>query len=138
VTFVLDTGPLVAALNQQDPDHKNCADLLAGGEDILLPSSILPEADYWLVRLAGVGVWADFVHDVADGAYRLIHPDQNDIERAAELQITYADLRLGYVDASIVAMCEHRGETRVATLDRRHFSVVRPRHCRYLTLLPGT
>lgn len=32
------------------------------------------------------------------------------------------------VDAAVIAVCERLGETKVATLDRRHFSVVRPRH----------
>ena len=43
----------------------------------------------------------------------------------------------GVVDVSIIAKCETLGETKVATLDRRHFSVVRPRHCDALTLLPA-
>jgi hypothetical protein len=55
--------------------------------------------------------------------------------RAAQLDVQYADLGLGFVDASVIATCETLGETKVATLDRRH--VVRPRHCDALTLLPG-
>jgi predicted nucleic acid-binding protein len=41
------------------------------------------------------------------------------------------------VDASVIALCERLGETSVATLDHRHFTVVRPRHCPRLTLLPS-
>jgi hypothetical protein len=36
----------------------------------------------------------------------------------------------------VIATCESLGETKVATLDRRHFAAVRPRHCEALTLLP--
>jgi predicted nucleic acid-binding protein len=136
VTLVLDTGPIVAALNGQDPDHHRCADLLAGGQDLLIPSPVLVEVDYWLIKLAGAKVWREFVADINRGAYRVAHPTDADLARAAELEQTYEDLDLGLVDACTVALCERLGETAVATLDQRHFSVVRPRHCTHLTLLP--
>lgn len=136
MTLVLDTGPIVAALNRHDPDHKRCAELLDEADDRLIPSPVLVEVDYWLVKLAGPKVWSDFIADIADGAYRVVHPTDADLTRAAELETEYSDLDLGFVDASIVATCERLDETTVATLDRRHFSVVRPRHCSHLTLLP--
>jgi hypothetical protein len=37
---------------------------------------------------------------------------------------------------SIVATAERLGEANVATLDRRHFTVVRPAHVEAFTLLP--
>jgi uncharacterized protein len=136
MTLVLDTGPIVAALNAQDPDHKRCATLLAGTDDLLIPSPVLVEVDYWLVKLGGVEVWKNFVADIVRGAYRVTHPADADLARAAELEADYHDLDLGLVDASTIALCERLGETKVATLDRRHFSVVRPRHCSHLALLP--
>jgi uncharacterized protein len=48
----------------------------------------------------------------------------------------YADLPLGTSDASAVALAERLDITEVATLDRRHFTMVRPRHAPTLTLLP--
>ncbi|HLM85112.1 MAG TPA: PIN domain-containing protein [Solirubrobacteraceae bacterium] len=137
MTLILDTGPIVAALNEQDPDHQRCAALLAGAQDLLIPSPVLVEVDYWLVKLAGPKVWSDFVADISRGAYRVAHPTDSDLTRAAELESTYADLDLGLVDACTIALCERLGETSVATLDQRHFSVVRPRHCTHLTLLPA-
>lgn len=137
MALILDTGPIVAAVNGGDPNHRRCATVLAGGEDFVVPSPILVEVDYWLVKLVGPQAWADFVDDVLTGAYRVIHPSEADLARAAELELAYADLRLGFVDAAVIALCERLGETRLATLDHRHFSVVRPRHCQHLTLLPG-
>jgi predicted nucleic acid-binding protein len=136
VTLILDTGPIVAALNEQDPDHRRCADLLAEAEDLLVPSPVLVEVDYWLVKLGGVNVWSDFVADITRGAYLIAHPTDVDLARAAELEQTYEDLDLGLVDACTITLCERFGETKIATLDRRHFSVVQPRHCSHLTLLP--
>lgn len=54
----------------------------------------------------------------------------------AELIETYADLRLGTVDASVIATAERLGAATIATLDRRHFSVVRPNHVRSFGLVP--
>ncbi|RCG31862.1 hypothetical protein DQ384_07825 [Sphaerisporangium album] len=50
----------------------------------------------------------------------------------------YAGLLLGAVDASVIAVAERLGITEVATLDRRHFTVVRPWHTTALVLLPET
>jgi uncharacterized protein len=136
VTLILDTGPIVAALNEGDPDHRRCADLLAEAGDLLLPSPVLVEVDYWLVKLGGVKVWSDFVADIIQGVYRIAHPTDADLVRAADLEQTHAGLDLGVVDACTIALCERLNETKVATLDQRHFSVVRPSHCSHLTLLP--
>jgi predicted nucleic acid-binding protein len=127
---------VVAALNGADPDHDRCAAMIAGNDDLVIPGAALVEIDYWLVKLGGVQVWVDFAADIERGAYRVIHPDAADLARAVELEQTYDDLGLGLVDASIVALCERLGEDKVATLDRRHFTVVRPRHCSHLALLP--
>jgi hypothetical protein len=42
----------------------------------------------------------------------------------------------GIDDAAVIAICERLDETKVATLDPRHFSVVRPNHCAALQILP--
>jgi uncharacterized protein len=57
--------------------------------------------------------------------------------RIAELVGVYRDLPLGTVDASVIALCERLESRQVATLDRRHFTVVRPRHVDALDLLPA-
>lgn len=55
----------------------------------------------------------------------------------ADLVETYADLPLGAADASVIAVAERLGVHQVATLDHRHFTVVRPRHVAALELLPA-
>lgn len=54
----------------------------------------------------------------------------------AELVDEYADLPLGGTDASVIALAERLDTATVITLDRRHFTVVRPRHREVLDLLP--
>jgi predicted nucleic acid-binding protein len=64
------------------------------------------------------------------------HVSAGDWLRIAELVATYRDLPLGTVDASVVAAAERRGTHTIATIDRRHFSVVRPAHTPAFDLVP--
>jgi len=47
-----------------------------------------------------------------------------------------SDADIGFVDAAVLAVTERLGEPKLATLDRRHFSTLRPRHVDALILLP--
>lgn len=135
--LVLDTGPVLALLDAGDPDHEHCVALVERlKEDLIVPSTVLVEVDYWVLKLLGHDAWAVFVEDLARGAYRLEQLTLADLRRSAELEGTYADLDLGLVDASVIALCERLDEPKVATLDRRDFAIVRPRHCEALELLP--
>lgn len=137
MSLVLDTGPLLAALDAADPDHDSCAELLrATTEDLIVPALVLAELDYWCHERLGVDAWLVFLDDLLEGAYRPEQPILRDLRRCRELQAEYADLRLGVVDASVIALLERLGEPKVATLDHRHFAVVRPVHTHALRLLP--
>jgi predicted nucleic acid-binding protein len=138
MALVLDTGPILAALDADDPAHASCAALLDGtDEPLVVVAPTLVEVDYWIRKRLQPEVWSIFVEDIGRGAYRLEHLTGEDLKRVAELQADYEDLDLGMVDAAVIAVCEKLGESKVATLDRRHFGVVRPRHCERLRLLPG-
>lgn len=137
MALVLDTGPLLAALDAADPDHARCAALLADArEDLTIPTLVLAELDYWCQRRLGAEIWLAFVDDLLAGAYRAECPTPADIARCREIQSEYADHNLGVVDASVLALLERLGESRLATLDHRHFAMVRPRHTKALELLP--
>ena len=138
MALVLDTGPIVALLDASDPEHERCRRMVADlGEDLVVPAPVLVEVDYWLTKLFGAEPWQTFVEDIARGAYRPYHLDERDFVRAAELERAYGSLGLALVDAAVIVACEQLGETKVATLDRRDFSVVQPRHCERLELLPA-
>lgn len=135
--MICDTGPILAALDAADPDHDRCARLLLDTEaDLVVPTLVLAEVDYWCHERLSVAAWLAFLDDLLAGVYRHEPPTPTDLERCRALQQQYDDLGLGVVDASVVALAERFEETTVATLDHRHFSVVRPRHAQALTLLP--
>jgi uncharacterized protein len=135
--ILVDTGVVVAMSNRRDHDHGRCTELLTTTlEPLVLPEPLLVEIGYMLGSRAGARAEADFLRDVADGLYVVESMALIDLARAADLVEKYADLPLGTADACVVALAERLGVTRVATLDTRHFSVVRPRHIPAFTLLP--
>lgn len=137
MSLVLDTSVVIALLARDDPHHTRCVTAVERlREDLVLPLLTLVEIDYWLRRAGAVEAWLRLTAEIEAGSYRLHTPSPAELARAAALEAEYAELRLGVVDASVVAACESLGETKVATLDRRHFGVVRPRHCEALALLP--
>ena len=138
LALILDTGPILALLDAGDPDHDRCVSMIeVNGGDLVVPAAVLVEVDYWVLKLLGHEAWRVFVDDVVAGAYRLETLEPEDLARAEELERAYPKLDLGLVDASVIALCERLGERKVATLDRRDFSVVRPNHCEVLELLPA-
>jgi predicted nucleic acid-binding protein len=97
---------------------------------------VITEVTHLLATRLGVESEVRFLGDLASGAFSVDPVPAGDWLRIAELVATYRDLALGTVDASVVAAAERLGVTEVATVDRRHFSVVRPRHAAAFTLVP--
>lgn len=138
MALVLDTSVLLAALDAADRDHGRCAELIGeASENLIVPALVLSELDYWCHERLTADVWLAFLEDVLGGAYSVESPTQGDLERCHELQSTYADLAVGVVDASVLALVERLGEAKLASLDRRHFATMRPRHVGALELLPA-
>jgi hypothetical protein len=138
--IICDTGPLVAAALINDDDHYACVELMTGlhlaGRQILVPAPVVAEVGYMLAREATAAVEAAFLQSLADGDFVPVDLTTADYARMAELVNQYADLGLGTTDAAVISLSERLNLTEVATLDHRHFTVVRPRHVQALTLLP--
>jgi uncharacterized protein len=97
---------------------------------------VITEVTYLLATRLGVEPEVRFLGDLASGAFSIESVPAGDWLRIAELVATYRDLPLGTVDASVVAAAERLGVTDIATVDRRHFAVVRPAHTDAFALLP--
>lgn len=137
MALILDTGPLYAALDRGDRDHARCRQLIEDAtESLVVPSPVLPELDYLVAERLGPGPMLAFLRDIERGAFMVENLEAEDYTRVREVLDHYADQDIGFVDASILAVVERMNEPKLATLDRRHFSVVRPRHIDVLELLP--
>jgi hypothetical protein len=135
--LVVDAGPLVAAASTRDRNHERCVALLSTAPGpLLVPSLVVTEVAYFLADRIGPHAERAFARSLRDGELLIEPVEPIDVPRIDDLLDQYADLRLGIVDASVVASCERLGATTLATLDRRHFPIIRPRHCDALTLVP--
>ena len=137
MALILDTGPLYAALDRSDADHVACRSLIEGvSEPLIIPAPVLVEVDYWIQQRLSPGVLVAFLDDIAAGAYRVLDLVTADYVRVRDLCDQYADADIGFVDAAVLAIVERLNESRLATLDRRHFGLLRPRHRDSIELLP--
>lgn len=103
---------------------------------MLVPVAVLPELTYLLSRRIGPTAERALVEAVVAGDFTTEPLLAEDIARSAELMATYSDTPLGFVDAAIAATAERLGVVRLLTTDRRHFSLIRPRHGPAFRLLP--
>lgn len=135
--LIVDAGPLVAVAATGDRNHERCVELLAHAPGpLIVPALVITEVAYFLADRIGVAAELAFAASLEAGELRAEPVEPADWGRIRELVDRYSDLELGIVDASVVAACERLGATELATLDHRHFSVVRPGHRAALTLLP--
>jgi uncharacterized protein len=135
--LIVDAGPLIAAADAVDRNHERCIDLLTHARPpLIVPVLVITEVSYFLADRLGAHVERAFAESLRSGELAIEPVEPADWDRIAELLDEYVELELGVVDASVVAACERLGQTELATLDRRHFSAVRPRHCAALKILP--
>ena len=102
----------------------------------MVPVLVITEVAYLLGTRLGAETEVRFLGDLAAGELVPEQVESADWLRIAELVAAYRDLPLGTVDASIIAAAERLGATTIATLDRRHFSIVRPAHVPAFDLVP--
>ena len=135
--ILVDTGPIYALADRDDDHHEAVTNFLSRNRELLIvPVTVLPEACYLLRKLLGRDAEGSLVRSVAAGELRLERVDHADLRRIDELLAQYGSSGLDFVDSSVVAVAERLAITQVLTVDRRHFGMVRPRHCSAFALLP--
>jgi uncharacterized protein len=124
-------------MDRADRDHDACARLLETiDEEVIVPSPVLVEVDWLAGQRLQPEAFLSFLADIDAGRLRVLDVELDDYRRVGELLDRYRDLALGFVDAAVLAMVERLNEAKLATLDHRHFTIVRPRHVPALRLMP--
>lgn len=93
------------------------------------------EATYLVGSRLGSKAESELLRHISE--FEIEAPSDEDWRRMSELVDKYSSLGIGGTDASVVALAERLGATTIITLDRRHFSVVQPKHVEAFALLPG-
>ncbi|HEX9944540.1 MAG TPA: PIN domain-containing protein [Thermoanaerobaculia bacterium] len=126
MAVLLDTDVLFAYYDRRDAWHPASRRLIeaeAGG--LIVPVPVISEVDYLLGERFGNQAQVSFYEGLVDGSYFVADLPQESYPRILELNRKYESLRLGFVDAAVMALAEHLGMGRIATTDRRHFNAVR-------------
>lgn len=131
--LICDTGALIDYLVESAPDHRLFRKAIDEARARYVPALVLAEVDYFLrgERQA----MQVFIQDLARGAFTYAPPTVGQLSRAMEVDRRFADLGLGLVDCSVVALAESLGICRLATRDVRHFAAVRLRDGRPFELV---
>ena len=139
--LVADTGGLLRAVacgRDGRPAWPAFAAALVGSSLVVVPELVLAEVDYFLRTERNA--MRKLVADILDPetTYELCVTTPVDLVRALHLDARFASLQLGLVDATVCAVAERRGISRVLTTDVRDFVAVRigPRYEKALTVVP--
>jgi predicted nucleic acid-binding protein len=135
-TVIADTGFVVALANRSDSKHQAVRTVYIQQQMILLPQTVLAEVAYLIGRESGIVTVASLLRGLPVSRFSLIALVEQDILRVAEILNQYADSRIDFVDATVMAVAERLNIVNVLTLDRRDFSLFRPRHCDIFNLIP--
>ena len=137
MTAILDTSFLFALTDQSDRNHKRVLTVAQSANEVLvLPVSVLPEICYLIASRLGHQAMRHFVSSLTTKAVQIESVTSEDLIRVNKILEQYADSQLDFTDATIVAIAERLMISRIYTLDRRDFSIIRPNHCDYFELLP--
>lgn len=124
--IVVDTSGLLAALNQDDPGHRNAVAFIENEQGpFVLSPVILCEIDHLLRQRRGRDTQAAFLGEVAAEAYDIAPFGADDVRAALDVILRYRDLGISLADASIVVLAGRYGTNRVLTFDERHFRALR-------------
>jgi predicted nucleic acid-binding protein len=137
VALVLDANVVWSIIDRGQPRHADCVRLIEGAsEPLIIPTPVMAEVDYFISRRMHPGVLIALLHDVEMDNFSFADVAPEDLVRISSLVTQYAGSDIGFVDASVLALVERLNEPKLATLDHRHFAMMRPRHVDALTLLP--
>jgi predicted nucleic acid-binding protein len=134
--ILVDTGPLVALIHQDDNEHRICKEtFLTFSEPVGTVWPVLTEALYllnfsWEAQNA---LW----EMIQAGAVEILPLGTDDVGRMRDLMRKYRDLPMDLADAALVRVAERERLRRIFTLDRRDFQIYRPSRIGRFAVLPS-
>jgi uncharacterized protein len=124
---IVDTSALLAFFDASEPDHNAVSRVIDQTDEALVVSPyVIAELDYLVATRVGVDAELEVLRELASGAWELAAFGVPDLEQAASVIRKYRDQHIGVADASNVVLADRYQTRTIATLDRRHFAVLRP------------
>jgi uncharacterized protein len=124
---IVDTSALLAYFDANEPEHNAVSRAIDGSDEPLVVSPyVIAELDYLVTTRVGVDAELAVLRELASGAWELAGFGVPELEKAASVIKKYRDQQIGAADASNVVLADRFQTRTIATLDRRHFTVLRP------------
>jgi predicted nucleic acid-binding protein len=133
--ILVDAGPLVALMDDDDQYHVPCLEVWRAIEEpVATVWPVLGEVMHFLSDdpTAQGGIWKM----IERGAIALLPLGLSDIPRIRELMTKYADRPMDLADAALIHVAEREGIRKIFTVDKKDFAVYRLHGRTRPTLLP--
>jgi predicted nucleic acid-binding protein len=119
--ILVDTAPLVSALDARDSAHGFAGPLIAQlRRQALIPTPVLAEVDHFVRSRVGSPAARAFLRSIVGGTFDIAYLTAGLVRRAGELDDRYADLDLGFADTCLMAIAE-RHQLPILTFDFADF-----------------
>ena len=122
---IVDTSALLAFFDASEPDHASVSEVLDAADVLVVSPYVVAEVDYLVVTRHGVDAELAVLDELGSGAWDLAAMGEDGLRRARGVIASYRDQQIGVADASLVVLAERYRTRTVASLDRRHFGVLR-------------
>jgi len=133
---IVDTSALLAFFDASEPDHDGVSAVLAAADVLVVSPYVVAELDYLVATRHGVDDELAVLDELAGGAWDLAAFDEEGLRRAHRIIASYRDQEIGVADASVVVLAERYRTHQIASLDHRHFDVLRALDGAYFEVLP--
>ena len=125
--MIVDTSALLAFFDRSEPDPAAVTGAIAGTTEPLVVSPyVLAELESLVATRHGVDAELAVLAELSGGAWDLPAFAADDLAEARGIIERYADQEIGVANGSIVVLAARFATRTIATLDRRHFDVLRP------------
>jgi uncharacterized protein len=124
--ILTDAGPLVALIDQGEPDHKACVACLPNLKGPMVTTwPAFTEAMYLLGEAGGWHAQETLWSMLHQGNLEIVFQGADDYERMRVLMQKYRDRPMDLADASLVRLAEERHVREIFTLDETDFRTYR-------------
>ena len=125
--IIADTSGLIAFFSEFGPQHDAVAGWVQSNDSVMVVSPyVVAEVDYLVATRKGMDAELAVLAELSGGAYELATMDADDVAAATRVVERYRDLGIGIADASLAVLAQRYRTRTILTLDRKHFTVMRP------------
>lgn len=132
---LIDTGPIVAILSENDEHHNRCTDDLSALVPPLFTCWPVVSEAAWLLRKRPDTLTRMF-EGFSGRFFALLSLNDEDLTAVAFMMKRYESAGLHLADAALAHLAQRENIRTIFTTDRRDFSIIRLKRNRTLELIP--